>query len=125
MELIAQKKSLKNPHLQSEKSALEINGNNLNHMDLNNYANNKSSSRLGLLFLFVGLTGFLLWAGFAPLDEGVPTEGIVNIENNHKVVQHLSGGIVKTLAVSEGREVKAGMCYSRLMILLLRPNMKR
>jgi protease secretion system membrane fusion protein len=38
----------------------------------------------------------------------VPTEGVVNIETNHKVVQHLSGGIVKTLEVKEGQEVKAG-----------------
>lgn len=77
-------------------------------VDLNSYANNKSSSRLGLLFLIFGLVGFLIWAGFAPLDEGVPTEGVVNIEKNHKAVQHLSGGIVKTLAVQEGQEVKAG-----------------
>lgn len=81
---------------------------NINSVDLNSYANNQSSNRLGLLILLLGLIGFLLWAGFAPLDEGVPTEGTVNIENNHKVVQHLSGGIVKTIAVQEGQEVKAG-----------------
>ena len=108
MELISQKKLLRDANLQHKKSAAGINSIDLNKVDLNNYANNKSSSRLGFLFLLVGLAGFLLWAGFAPLDEGVPTEGIVNIENNHKVVQHLSGGIVKSLAVSEGREVKAG-----------------
>ncbi len=98
MELIAQKKMFKDADAQLKESVI----------DLNSYANNKSSSRFGLMFLLVGLAGFLLWAGFAPLDEGVPTEGIVNIENNHKVVQHLSGGIVKSLAVSEGQEVKAG-----------------
>jgi membrane fusion protein, protease secretion system len=75
---------------------------------LNQYANHHSSNRAGLFFLLFGLTGFLVWAGFAPLDEGVPTEGVVNIETNHKVVQHLSGGIVKTLEVKEGQEVKAG-----------------
>jgi protease secretion system membrane fusion protein len=98
MELIAQKKMLKSTDSQSKESVVDLNG----------YLNNKSSSRFGLLFLVFGLVGFLLWAGFAPLDEGVPTEGVVNIENNHKVVQHLSGGIVKTLAVQEGQEVKAG-----------------
>lgn len=103
MELIAQKKSFKGADLQTKESVADI-----NNIDLNSYANNKSSSRFGLLFLLLGLSGFILWAGFAPLDEGVPTEGIVNIENNHKVVQHLSGGIVKTLAVQEGQEVKAG-----------------
>ncbi len=103
MELIAQKKSLRNADLQTKESVKD-----LNSIDLNSYANNKSSSRFGMLFLIFGLVGFLIWAGLAPLDEGVPTEGIVNIENNHKVVQHLSGGIVKTLAVQEGQEVKAG-----------------
>lgn len=75
---------------------------------LDKYANNKATSSFGMLFLLVGLTGFVLWAAIAPLDEGVPTEGVVNIETNHKVVQHLSGGIVKTIAVKEGQEVKAG-----------------
>lgn len=76
--------------------------------NLDHYANNKMSNRLGLFLLLFGLLGFLLWAGFAPLDEGVPTEGVVNVEGSHKVVQHLSGGIVKALAVKEGQEVKAG-----------------
>lgn len=98
MELIDQKRMLNSTDLQAKESVVDLNG----------YLNNKSSSRFGLLFLVCGLVGFLLWAGFAPLDEGVPTEGVVNIENNHKVVQHLSGGIVKTLAVQEGQEVRAG-----------------
>ena len=75
---------------------------------LDQYAGNKSPNRLGLLVLLFGLVGFLLWAGYAPLDEGVPTEAVVNVASNHKVVQHLSGGIVKTLNVSEGNEVKVG-----------------
>lgn len=75
---------------------------------LDQYAHNKAPNRLGLLILLLGLAGFLLWAGFAPLDEGVPTEAVVNVANNHKVVQHLSGGIVKTLTVKEGQEVKVG-----------------
>lgn len=76
--------------------------------NLDNYANNKTPHRIGLFLLLFGLAGFLLWAGFAPLDEGVPTDGVVNVESNHKVVQHLSGGIVKALAVKEGQEVRAG-----------------
>jgi len=98
MELISQKKSLKSAGSQIADAVI----------NLDSYANNKAPSRLGMLFLLFGLAGFLLWAGFAPLDEGVPTEGIVNVESNHKVVQHLSGGIVKTLAVKEGQEVKVG-----------------
>jgi len=33
--------------------------------------------RIGLWALVVGFGGFLLWAGLAPLDEGVPGQGMV------------------------------------------------
>lgn len=75
---------------------------------LHDYANNKKSSHAGMLILLFGLGGFLLWAAFAPLDEGVPTEGVVNIEGNHKVIQHFTGGIVSKIFVQEGQEVKVG-----------------
>ena len=32
----------------------------------------RAVARTGLLVLVVGFGGFLLWAGLAPLDEGVP-----------------------------------------------------
>jgi len=75
---------------------------------LNGYTSNKRSGRMGMLVLLVGLGGFLLWAALAPLDEGVPTEGVVNIEGSHKVIQHFTGGIVSKILVREGQEVKAG-----------------
>jgi protease secretion system membrane fusion protein len=50
----------------------------------------------------------ILWAAFAPLDQGVPTQGIVSIDTKRKVVQHLSGGIVKEVNVKEGQHVKKG-----------------
>lgn len=65
-------------------------------------------ARVGLWVLGLGFGGFLLWAGLAPLDEGVPTPGMVTIETKRKAVQHLSGGIVKQVFVKEGQFVKAG-----------------
>lgn len=65
-------------------------------------------SRLGLWVLGVGLGGFLLWASLAPLDEGVPTPGMVTIDTKSKAVQHLSGGIVKAVLVREGDVVTEG-----------------
>ncbi|MEM9838111.1 MAG: HlyD family type I secretion periplasmic adaptor subunit [Pseudomonadota bacterium] len=56
----------------------------------------------------VGLGGFLLWAGFAGLDEGVTASGFVVVENDRKVVQHLEGGIVRTLSVIEGQRIEKG-----------------
>ena len=68
--------------------------------------NSSGAARLGLWVLGVGLGGFLLWAGLAPLDEGVPTHGMVTIDTKSKAVQHLSGGIVKAVLVREGDLVK-------------------
>ena len=68
----------------------------------------------GLLVLAVGFGGFLLWAGFAPLDEGVPTIGMVTLDTKRKTVQHLSGGIVKEVLVHEGQRVKEGEPLLRL-----------
>lgn len=66
------------------------------------------SARLGLWGLGIGLGGFLLWAGLAPLDEGVPSAGMVTIDTKSKLVQHFSGGIVKAVMVKEGDVVKEG-----------------
>ena len=64
--------------------------------------------RLGILVLIVGFGGFLLWAAFAPLDEGVPCDGSVSISTRSKVVQHLHGGRVHEVYVREGQMVKEG-----------------
>lgn len=63
------------------------------------------AARTGLWALAIGLGGFLLWAGLAPLDEGVPTPAQVTLDTKSRVVQHLSGGIVKAVLVKEGEWV--------------------
>ena len=72
------------------------------------YAQQTSHTRKGALILLAGVVGFVVWAAYAPLDEGVPTEGQVSVESNHRVVQHFSGGIVSSLLVHEGQQVKVG-----------------
>ena len=74
----------------------------------------RAVARSGLLVLAVGFGGFLLWAGLAPLDEGVPTMGMVTLDTKRKTVQHLSGGIVKEVLVQEGQQVKEGQPLLRL-----------
>ncbi len=71
-------------------------------------SNTSSPIRWGVGVLIVGFGGFLLWAAFAPLDEGVPAQGSVGIETKRKTVQHLTGGIVKEIHVKEGQQVKRG-----------------
>jgi len=68
----------------------------------------RSPARLGFWVLTIGFGGFLLWAALAPLDEGVPTTGMVTIETKKKAVQHLTGGIVKSVRVKEGQIVNEG-----------------
>ena len=74
----------------------------------------RAVARTGLLVLTLGFGGFLLWAGLAPLDEGVPTMGMVTLDSKRKTVQHLSGGIVKEVLVQEGQQVKEGQPLLRL-----------
>ncbi len=66
------------------------------------------SIKQGFRVLILGFGLCLVWAAFAPLDEGVPTDGTVSNETNSKVVQHLSGGIVEKIHVKEGQFVKKG-----------------
>ena len=72
------------------------------------------AGRIGLWALGLGFGGFLLWAAFAPLDEGVPGQGMVAIDTKSKPIQHLYGGIVKDVLVTEGQQVKEGQLLLKL-----------
>jgi protease secretion system membrane fusion protein len=72
------------------------------------------SARVGLWALGLGFGGFLIWAGLAPLDEGVPSQGIVAIDTKSKSIQHLTGGLVKEVLVREGDRVTDGQLLIRL-----------
>ncbi|MBC9071573.1 HlyD family type I secretion periplasmic adaptor subunit [Thauera sp. CAU 1555] len=64
--------------------------------------------RRGLCLLLFGFGGFLLWAALAPLDEGVPAAAVLTVESQRKRVEHLTGGIVENILVTEGQRVRAG-----------------
>lgn len=80
------------------------------------------SARIGLWALGLGFGGFLLWAGLAPLDEGVPSQGMISIDTKRKTVQHLTGGLVKEVLVGEGDLVKEGQLLIRLDEAVARAN---
>jgi protease secretion system membrane fusion protein len=86
------------------------------------YANTGRAGRVGLWALGIGFGGFLLWASFAPLDEGVPAQGTVALDTKRKAVQHLSGGIVKEVLVGEGQRVQTGQILLRLDDAVARAN---
>lgn len=64
--------------------------------------------RTGGLILILAFAGFLVWSLVAPLDEGVPATGTFSVASQRKTVQHLSGGLVRTIHVKEAQDVKAG-----------------
>jgi protease secretion system membrane fusion protein len=73
--------------------------------------------------LVLGGTALLLvWAGFAPLDEGVPTQGLVSLDTKRKTVQHLQGGMVREVLVREGDRVQAEQVLMRLEPATVRAN---
>jgi len=80
------------------------------------------AARFGLWALGLGFGGFLLWASLAPLDEGVPTQGVVTVDTKRKAVQHLSGGIVQRVLVGEGQLVKEGQVLVQLDAAVARAN---
>ncbi len=49
---------------------------------------------------------FILWASFTEVDESVHGEGSVIPSGKTKIIQHLEGGIIEEIFVSEGEQVK-------------------
>ncbi|SFU22984.1 HlyD family type I secretion periplasmic adaptor subunit [Mesorhizobium sp. YR577] len=60
----------------------------------------------GLALLALCFGGFGTWATTAPLAAAVITQGSFVATGQNKIVQHLEGGIIKELLVSEGDVVK-------------------
>jgi protease secretion system membrane fusion protein len=64
--------------------------------------------RFGYRVIFFGLGAFSIWAVFAPIDEGVPAQGVVVVESQRKVVSHLTGGTIATVYAKENLSVREG-----------------
>lgn len=77
-------------------------------------ADTRTPLKIGMRVLTIGFGGFLLWAAFAPLDEGVPTPGLVSVATKRKPIQHQLGGIIKDVLVREGQLVRSGQTLVRL-----------
>ncbi|MBU4612091.1 HlyD family type I secretion periplasmic adaptor subunit [Achromobacter sp. GG226] len=71
-------------------------------------------TRAGWFIVLFGVFGFLAWAAFAPLDQGVPAPGTVMVSGNRQAVQNLVGGVVDEILVRDGARVKAGDVLIRM-----------
>lgn len=62
----------------------------------------------GLIIVLGLLGGSAAWALLAPLNSAVIAPATLVVESNRRDVQHMDGGIVRSLHVREGSEVEAG-----------------
>jgi HlyD family secretion protein len=69
-----------------------------------------------LAFTVVGVfvIGFGLWATYAPLESAAIAGATIEAESSRKTIQHLEGGIVSRILVTDGDEVAAGQPLIRL-----------
>jgi HlyD family secretion protein len=65
-----------------------------------------------LIFLTFGVLGS--WAAVAKLDSAVVAPGTISLEGNRRVVQHLEGGLVEEILVTEANSVTEGDVLLRL-----------
>jgi HlyD family type I secretion membrane fusion protein len=64
-----------------------------------------------LTFFFGSLT---LWAALAPVEGAVVSPGIIGVSSHRKQIQHLGGGIVKAIHVTDGDKVTKGQLLIEL-----------
>ncbi|TWC34136.1 protease secretion system membrane fusion protein [Pseudomonas sp. SJZ079] len=70
--------------------------------------------RWGMWLVLAGFGGFILWAVIAPLDAGIVANATVNVTDNRKIIQHLTGGSVESILVREGDLVKRNQALIEL-----------
>ena len=74
----------------------------------------KKYKKLAFWALLVLFGGFVVWASFVPLDEGVPTAGKVVVDTKRKEIQHSTGGTLDEIYVKEGDFVKEDQLLVKL-----------
>ncbi|TPI82668.1 HlyD family type I secretion periplasmic adaptor subunit [Mesorhizobium sp. B2-8-9] len=71
-----------------------------------------TNAGFSIMFLFFGVAGG--WAALAPLDSAAVTTGVVKVDGDRKLIQHLEGGIIAELDAVNGDVVKKGKVLVRL-----------
>jgi HlyD family secretion protein len=78
---------------------------------------------LGILTLVILVGGFGGWAVTAQITGAVIASGLIEVDQNRQVVQHLDGGVVTEILVDEGDSVEEGEVMVRLDSQDLRANL--
>lgn len=74
----------------------------------------QNRSRVLLYFIFFMVLAFIYWAEHAELDEITRGNGKIVPSSKNQIIQHLEGGIVSEILVSQGDTVKAGQPLLRI-----------
>lgn len=85
----------------------------------NNWASQVRTTTLGpaifgLVILIASVAGFGYWAANAPLSGAAVANGVVTASGQNFNVQHLEGGIIESILVSEGETVTKGQSLLKL-----------
>ena len=70
--------------------------------------------RTAAKIVIVAFLLFVIWASFAPIDQGVNGQGTVVVSGYRKALQHPTGGVVQDILVKEGDVVKEGDILIRI-----------
>lgn len=62
--------------------------------------------RIGILTLTILIFFIGVWGSIAPLSSAIPATGKISAASSNRVIQHLEGGIVKSIEVRDGDNVK-------------------
>jgi epimerase transport system membrane fusion protein len=68
-------------------------------------ADDRRLRRTGIIIILCIFVGLGAWTALAPLSSAALAPGVITVETYRKTVQHLEGGIVKTLLVKDGESV--------------------
>lgn len=77
-------------------------------------------------YLLIAITFGLMggWAALAPLSRAVVTNGTIVVEDSRKIIQHLEGGVIAGIAVTEGQRVEKGQLLARLSPVQAQANLE-
>jgi HlyD family secretion protein len=68
----------------------------------------------GCVLLVLQFCAFGVWATTVPLRGAVVATGVIKVHSKRKAVQHLEGGIIKSVHVRENDQVETGQLIARL-----------
>jgi len=77
-------------------------------------SDDRAIRRQGLALVLVVFGGFGAWASLAPLTSAALAPGVITVEHYRKTVQHLEGGIIRTLDVHDGDSVQQDQVLATL-----------